>query len=102
DPGSLKSIPTKKFDWDKLPSKEVDFGFPTPFNKEMEAQPFSLESLPSLPFSYDSLPKVKLNIRTVALGEPEIVKAGEFSERQAATRGVKSTNLDIGLHGTLS
>lgn len=99
DPSSLKPIPTKKFDWDRLPSKEVDFGFPMPFNKEMKPQPFSLDNLPSLPFSYDSLTKVNLNIRAVALGEPEVVKAGLFLERQGATRGVKSA-IDFGLPGT--
>ncbi len=100
DPGSLKSIPTKKFDWDKLPSKEVDFGFPTSFNKEIKTQPFSLDSLPSQPFSFDSLPRANLNVKIIALGEPEIAKAGSFSEQQGATRGVKSTNLDLGLRGT--
>ena len=100
DPASLKQLPTKKFSWDKLPSKPIDFGLPVSIKGKTNPKPFSLESLPFVPFSMDSLPSAKLNIKHIALGEPEIVKAGVLGPMPNATRGVASANVDLGIPGT--
>ena len=94
---SLKQLPTKKFSWDKLPSKPIDFGLPVSIKGKTKSKPFSLDSLPFVPFSIDSLPKAKLNIKVIALGEPEIVKAGVLGPVPNATRGVMS---GLGIPGT--
>ena len=97
DPDPLKPLPIKKFDWDKLPAKAVDFGLPIPFVAPSEAQAFSLDSLPSMPFHMDSLPSASLSIAVKPLGAPKIIKAGTFSNQQGATRGVMAVTQDLGL-----
>ncbi len=98
-PALLKSFPVKRFSWNQLPEKEVDFGLPLPFTNRPEAKPFRLDSLESRPFSYDSLPKADLEIKIIELGMPEIFLAGDLSEYPGATRGVQSSGLAFGLPG---
>ncbi len=97
---SLGQLPVKKFDWDKIPSKPVDFGLPTAFAKTSEKKPFSLDSLPVLPFKLDSLQEGTLSITVKDLGKPEIITAGEFYNKQGATRGVMSVTTDLGIPST--
>ncbi len=97
---SLKQLPTKKFSWDKLPSKPIDFGLSVPFKGDIDSKPFSMDSLPFVPFSMDSLPKATLSIKTIALGKSEIIEVGVLGAMPNATRGVSSANTDLGIPGT--
>lgn len=100
DAGFLNRLPTKKFDWDKLPATKVDFGLPKPLKGKIETNPFRLDSLPHVPFSMDSLPEANLKIKVNALGEPEIIEVGVFDNLKDATRGVMSANTDFSLPST--
>lgn len=100
DPTTLKLPPTKKFNWDKLPTKTVDFGLPEPLKAKIETKPFNLDNLPYTSFSLDSLPAANLNIKIRELGNPEIIEAGVFDNLQDATRGVMSANTDLSLPTT--
>ncbi|MGB5262051.1 MAG: hypothetical protein WBN28_00500, partial [Lutimonas sp.] len=82
----LKSLPTTKFDWDKIPSKPFEIGLPYPLKKPIATQAFDWNALESVPFNLDSLPKSKLNIKASVLGEPKIVKAGNFSNAGGDSR----------------
>ncbi len=96
----LKSLPTTKFDWDKLPSKPFDIGESYPLNGPATSKPFDLDSLPNTPFSLDSLPKSKLTIKVSILGNPKIIKAGNLTNEPNATRGVMTADAGFGLPTT--
>tara|TARA_R110002074_G_scaffold257269_3_gene429740 strand:- start:12268 stop:15984 length:3717 start_codon:yes stop_codon:yes gene_type:complete len=97
---SLNRLPNKKFSWKKLPTKNIDFGLPIPFDTKIEKKPFSLDSLPHLPFSLDSLSTGRLSITIKELKNPEIIEAGQFYNKQGATRGVMSVTTDLGIPST--
>ncbi|MCG2459242.1 GAF domain-containing protein [Flavobacteriaceae bacterium F89] len=100
DPPKIKPLPTKHFDWDKLPTKPFDIGIPRPLKKPMEEKPFDWNSLPSAPFNMDSLPTENLTITVRPLGEPKIVKAGNLINPPDASRGVLGVDSNFGLPGT--
>ncbi len=93
----LKSLPTTKFNWDKLPSKPFDIGEPYPIKKPMTSKPFDWNSLPNSAFSLDSLPQNSLNVKVSVLGNPKIIKAGNLNNETGATRGVMTINAGFGL-----
>ena len=93
----LKSLPTTKFDWDKLPSKPFDIGQPFPIRKPMTSKPFDWNSLLHSAFSLDSLPQKSLNVKVSVLGNPKITKAGNLNNEPGATRGVMTIDAGFGL-----
>jgi len=56
----LKTLPSKKFSWDKLPSTPMDIGLPYKLKAPLTTKPFNWDSLPSTPFSLENLPKQDL------------------------------------------
>ncbi|MGB5363919.1 MAG: two-component regulator propeller domain-containing protein [Aureibaculum sp.] len=100
DPSIIKNLPTKKFNWAKIPSKSFDIEIPQALTEPITAKPFDWNSLPSSPFSLDSLPKQKLNVKVKVLGEPKVVKAGYPVTLNGATRGVMTLDANFGLPGT--
>ncbi|MFD1314650.1 two-component regulator propeller domain-containing protein [Namhaeicola litoreus] len=96
----LKSIPTTKFDYDKLPSKPFDIGLSYPLNTPLTTESFDWSALPNEPFYLDSLPKKNLKVKVSVLGEPRIVKAGNFVNAGNATRGVMTLDANFGLPST--
>ena len=63
DPSIIKNLPTKKFNWAKIPSKPFNIEIPHSLTEPITAKPFDWNSLPSSPFSLDSLPKQKLTVK---------------------------------------
>lgn len=100
DPSKIKPLPTKHFDWDKLPAKPFDIGISHPLKKPMEQKPFDWNSLPSSPFNLDSLPKKNLAIQVRPLGTPKFVKAGYLDIPPDASRGILGVDSNFGLPGT--
>ena len=94
---ALKSLPTTKFDWDKLPEKPFDIGLPYPLKKPITSKPFDWNALESVPFHLDSLPQAELKVKVAVLGQPKIVKAGIPTNEAGATRGVMSLASGFGL-----
>ena len=93
----LKSLPGTKFDYAKLPSKPFDIGLPYPIKIPITTQPFDWNALPKQAFHLDSLPKKDLNVKVSVLGEPKIVKAGNFVNAGSASRGVMTLDANFGL-----
>ena len=100
DPSKIKSLPTTKFDWDKLPDKPFEIGTPYALKMPLVQKPFKLDDLPYTPFNLDSLPQKELNIKVTVLGSPKIVKAGYAVNLEGATRGVMVLDANFGLSGT--
>jgi signal transduction histidine kinase/ligand-binding sensor domain-containing protein len=96
----LRSLPTTKFDWDKLPSKPFDIGEPFAITKPLTTNPFDWNALESQAFYLDSLPHTKLNVKVSVLGNPKIVKAGNPINLPGATRGVSYLDANFGLPTT--
>ncbi len=94
---ALKSLPTTKFNWDKLPEKPFDIGLPYPLKKPMTSKPFDWNALESVPFNLDNLPQAELKVKVAVLGQPKIVKAGIPTNEAGATRGVMSLAAGFGL-----
>ncbi len=90
-------MPTTKFDYAKLPSKPFDIGLPYPIKIPISTQPFDWNALPKQAFHLDSLPKKDLNVKVSVLGEPKIVKAGNFVNADNASRGVMTLDANFGL-----
>lgn len=97
DPSKIKPLPTTKFDWDKLPTKNFDLRVPKKLEKPLKGQAFNWDSLPRMPFSLDSLPKAELKVKVTALGNPKIVKAGYFESAPNASHGVMTIGSNFGL-----
>ena len=93
----LKSLPTTKFAYHKLPSKPFDIGSPYPLKNPATSKPIDWNSLPSSSFSLDSLPQTTLKVKVSVLGDPKIVKAGNLNNEPGATRGVMSIDAEFGL-----
>lgn len=93
-------VPTRRFEWDKLPSKSFDIGSPVPLTQPPQREAFDLESLTVKPFSMDSLPVFTLDVQISVLGEPKIVKAGNLSSLPRTTRGVMGSSSSFGLNET--
>ena len=98
---SSASLPTKKFDWDKLPSKPFDIGNPFVPKESRPDKPLNLDSLPVRDFNLDSLPKHELKIKVAVLGAPKIVKAGFLENAVDASRGVMTIDDDFGYPGNI-
>jgi len=98
---SSASLPTKKFNWDKLPSKPFDIGIPYAVHESRPDKPINWDSLPVRGFDLDSLPKQDLKIKVTVLGAPKIVRAGFPEVATAASRGVMSLDEDFGYPGTI-
>jgi len=96
----LKTLPTKKFSWDKISSKPFEIGLPYKLKEPLPSKPFDWNNLPSTPFSLDSLPKQTLKIKVSVLGAPKIVKAGSSIIPPLSTRGVKTFDDNFGLPST--
>jgi signal transduction histidine kinase/ligand-binding sensor domain-containing protein len=92
----LKSLPGTKFDYAKLPSKPFDIVLPYPIKIPITTQPFDWNALPKQAFHLDSLPKKVLKVKVSVLGEPKIVKAGNFVNAGNATRGVMTLDANFG------
>lgn len=97
----LKTLPTKKFSWDKIPSKPMDIGIPYKLKAPLIVKPFDWDSLPSTPFSLESLPKQDLKIKVSILGEPKIVKANNPVVPPQSSRGVMQLDANFGLPGNV-
>jgi len=95
------SLPSKKFNWNKLPSETFDLGQSYPFVEPLPNQQLDWESLPSTNFDYDSLPTKNLNIRVTLLGPPKIVKAGPSEKAAGASRGIMTFDEDFGYPGII-
>jgi len=96
----LKTLPIKKFSWNKLPSKTIDIGLPYALKAPLQTKPFHWDSLPSTPFSLENLPKQDLKIKVSVLGEPKIVKAASPVINSQSSRGVMQIDGNFGLPGT--
>lgn len=97
----LKNLSTKKFSWDKLPSKPIDIGLPYALKAPLTKKPFDWNSLPSTPYSLDSLPKKDLKIKVIELGDPKLVKANNPVVSLQSSRGVMGIDANFGLPGTV-
>ena len=93
----LNTLPTTKFDWDKLPAKPFDIGDPFSIRKPMTTKPFDWNSLPSSAFSFENLPQKSLKVKVSVIGNPKITKAGNISNEPDATRGVMTFDAGFGL-----
>ena len=96
----LKTLPIKKFSWDKLPSKPMDIGIPYALKTPLTSKPFNWDSLPSTPFSLENLPKQDLKIKVSVLGEPKIIKAANPVINPLSSPGVMQLDSNFGLPGT--
>ena len=96
----LKTLPSKKFSWDKLPSTPMDIGLPYKLKAPLTTKPFNWDSLPSTPFSLENLPKKELIIKVSVLGVPKIVKATNPIVPPQSSRGVMQIDGNFGLSGT--
>ncbi len=96
------SLPTKKFNWDKLPSKPFDIGNPHAFEESLPNQALNWDSLPRRDFNLDSLPNQEVKIKVTVLGTPKTVKAGFQENAVNASRGVMTFDADFGYPGTVS
>ncbi len=92
---SLKPLVTKKFDWDKIPSKPFDIGLPYPLKQDLPQQPFDWNNLPESNFNLDSLPKEDLIIEVKSLGKPRVYKTSQMLPATNGSRGVFSTDINL-------
>ncbi len=99
DPAKIKSLPTTKFDWDKLPSKPFDIGVPEEFVGAMAKKELDWDNLPSTEFDLASLPTENLKVKTTVLGEPTIIRAEALVASPNSSRGVMIGDSDFGLPG---
>jgi len=97
----LKTLPSKKFSWDKLTSTPIDIGLPYKLKGPLTSKPFNWDSLPSTPFSLENLPKQDLKIKVSVLGEPKTVKATNAIVPPQSSRGVMQIDANFGLPGTV-
>ena len=91
------SLTTKKFDWEKLPSKPFIIDQVYPSGTTLTSRDFDWNALPSEPFHLDSLPKKPLQVKVSVLGEPKTVKAGNMINANNASRGVMTFDANFGL-----
>ncbi len=96
----LKTLPTKKFSWNRIPSKPFDIGEPYALKAPLTTKPFNWDSLPSTDFSLEKIPKQDLRIKVSVLGEPKIVKAANPLVLPQSSRGVMQIDINFGLPGT--
>ena len=99
DPSKIKTLPTTKFDLDKLPGKPFDIGIPEKFIGPMIKKNLDWDSLPSTDFDLASLPTQNLKIKTTVLGLPSIVKAGALISSPNSSRGVMIGDSEFGFPG---
>jgi signal transduction histidine kinase/ligand-binding sensor domain-containing protein len=92
-------LPTKHFDWDKIPSKPFDIGVPYALKQELPKQPLDWNSLPESNFNLDSLPKDVLIVEIKPLGKPKIVKSSLMVTAANASRGVFTADINFGFLG---
>jgi len=102
DPSKIKSLPTTKFDLEKLPGKPFEIGIPNQFTGPVNKKTLDWNALPSIDFDLNSLPAQDLKIKTTVLGEPTVVKAGPLIPPGNSSRGVKTGDSDFGLPGITS
>ena len=99
DKSKIKPLLTKRFSWDKLPSKHFDIDIPYALKEPLPQKPLDWNSLPETNFDLNKLPKAKISIKTTVLGKPKIVKAGSPINMPNASRGVMQFDANFGLPG---
>jgi signal transduction histidine kinase/ligand-binding sensor domain-containing protein len=97
---SVQPPEVKKIDFDKLPSKPFyPDGF-LPLAKPMEESKFDINHLPDTAFNFDNIPAQHLQMQTLLIVPPVIVKAGLPKLRKNAAIAVFEFNEDQGLPGS--
>ncbi len=99
DTDSIKSLPERRFDFNKLPSKPFDIGEPQPLFKPVDQQKFDWNSLSDTVFNPDKFPTQKLKFKTTLLGAPKITKAGLPALKAGTARGIMEAGNGLGLPG---
>ena len=101
NPDSVKPARTEKFDLDKIPSKPIELGNPTPLIKPMEDTAFDLKSFPDTAFNLETVPSQKLRFKMAILGQPKRTKSGIPRLKDGASESLLQFGLDQGLSGTV-
>jgi len=92
---ALNPLVTKKFNWDKMPSKPFDIGLPYSLEQNLPQQSFEWKNLPESNFNLDSLPKEDLIIEIKPLGKPRMYKTSQMLPATNGSRGVFSTDINL-------
>jgi len=97
NPDSIRPIIEKRFEFDKLPSKQVDFGEFRPLLTPMNETKLDFNALPDTVCDIRSLAKEKVFFKASVPIEPRRIKAGRARLLDAASTGVLVFGQDEGL-----
>ena len=99
DTKSLKQPLVKKFNFNSIPRKPFNIGYPSPLKKPIEKKAFDWSQLPDTVFDYNNLPTQPLRFKTIFMQPATIIKAGVPIAKVGTTRGVMAAGEGLGLPG---